>query len=97
MLYSSWKEIKKVDIIHAQWAFSALPAVLLKKIYKKPVILTERGAAMNLLMKHKLTKKISFISTGGGASLTVLSGESLPAIVALEKSAKKFKKYFSLS
>ncbi len=35
--------------------------------------------------------KIKHLSTGGGATLALLSGEKLPVIKALEESAKKFK------
>lgn len=35
-----------------------------------------------------LSEKISYISTGGGAFLSFLEGEALPAVVALEKHAK---------
>ncbi len=36
-----------------------------------------------------LGEKISYISTGGGAFLSFLEGEALPAVVALEKHAKE--------
>ncbi|MES2204011.1 MAG: phosphoglycerate kinase [Pseudomonadota bacterium] len=36
-----------------------------------------------------LNEKISYISTGGGAFLSFLEGEALPAVVALEKHAKE--------
>lgn len=36
-----------------------------------------------------LSEKISYISTGGGAFLSFLEGEPLPAVVALEKHAKE--------
>ncbi|OYT54179.1 MAG: phosphoglycerate kinase [Candidatus Hecatellales archaeon ex4484_218] len=46
------------------------------------------GAAEILGLKEKFTH----ISTGGGAMLTYLSGQKLPAVEALKRSAKKFKK-----
>ncbi|RLG91660.1 MAG: phosphoglycerate kinase, partial [Candidatus Hecatellales archaeon] len=39
-----------------------------------------------------LKEKFHHISTGGGAMLTYLSGQPLPAFEALKKSAKRFKK-----
>ncbi|MEM2109094.1 MAG: phosphoglycerate kinase [Candidatus Odinarchaeota archaeon] len=38
-----------------------------------------------------LSGKISHLSTGGGATLALLSGEELPVIKALEEAARKFK------
>jgi len=42
------------------------------------------GETIVLLEKMKLEKKISFISTGGGAMLEFLSGRKLPGLEALE-------------
>lgn len=41
-----------------------------------------------------LTGKMSHVSTGGGAMLTLLSGEPLPAVEALKRSAKRFRGKF---
>ncbi|MBW2966182.1 glycosyltransferase, partial [Candidatus Woesearchaeota archaeon] len=58
MFLKSRKVVNKCDIIHAQWALSAFIGVFLKKLYKKPLILTTRGAAVNLALKNKLSRKI---------------------------------------
>ena len=42
------------------------------------------GETVMFLKKHKLDKKFSFISTGGGAMVDFLAGKKLPGIVALE-------------
>ncbi|MCL5733432.1 MAG: phosphoglycerate kinase [Patescibacteria group bacterium] len=42
------------------------------------------GETVMFLKKHKLDKKFSFISTGGGALLDFLAGEKLPGIEALK-------------
>lgn len=42
------------------------------------------GNTIEILSKHKLIKEMSFVSTGGGAALELLSGKQLPAIKALE-------------
>ncbi|MBU6501115.1 MAG: phosphoglycerate kinase [Patescibacteria group bacterium] len=55
---------------------------------KKAFSLVGGGETVMFLKKHSLDKKISFISTGGGAMLDFLAGEKLPGIVALENSKK---------
>lgn len=42
------------------------------------------GDTSTLLKKYNLLKEFDFVSTGGGAMLTFLEGEKLPAIKALE-------------
>jgi phosphoglycerate kinase len=44
------------------------------------------GETVELLKQHKLDKKFSFISTGGGAMLDFLAGEKLPGLEALKHS-----------
>lgn len=46
--------------------------------------LTGGGETVAFLKEHKLDKKFSFLSTGGGAFLEFLAGEKLPAIEALK-------------
>lgn len=48
------------------------------------------GDSIAALNKYNLAKNISYISTGGGALVRFLSGEELPVIKALKKSAKRF-------
>jgi phosphoglycerate kinase len=48
------------------------------------------GDSITAVNKYKLANNISYISTGGGALVRFLSGEELPAIKALRKSARKF-------
>lgn len=50
--------------------------------------LTGGGETVAFLKKHKLDKKFSFISTGGGAFLEFLAGKKLPAIEALKKAPR---------
>jgi len=45
---------------------------------------------MTALNKYGLSDNMSYISTGGGALVRFLSGEELPVIKALKKSAKSF-------
>ena len=58
MFFKSIKYARKCDVIHANWALSGLVGVLLKKMFKKPLILTTRGAALNLAVKSDFMKKI---------------------------------------
>jgi len=48
------------------------------------------GDSIAAINKYNLADNISYISTGGGALVRFLSGEELPVIKALKKSAKKF-------
>jgi len=48
------------------------------------------GDSIAAVNKYNLAKNISYISTGGGALVRFLSGEELPVIKALRKSAKRF-------
>jgi phosphoglycerate kinase len=45
------------------------------------------GDTLAAIEKYRLSKKIDYISTGGGAFLSFLEGKPLPAIVALEERA----------
>ncbi len=49
------------------------------------------GDSIVAVNKYNLVNNISYISTGGGALVRFLSGEELPVIKALKKSAEKFK------
>lgn len=53
---------------------------------KKAYSLAGGGETVMFLKMHKLDKKFSFVSTGGGAMLEFLAGEKLPGIKALERS-----------
>ncbi|PKP61855.1 phosphoglycerate kinase [Candidatus Atribacteria bacterium HGW-Atribacteria-1] len=48
------------------------------------------GDSIAAVNKYNLSNNISYISTGGGALVRFLSGEELPVVKALKKSAKKF-------
>lgn len=47
------------------------------------------GDTLAAIEKYKISNKIDYISTGGGAFLTVLEGKKLPVILALEERAQK--------
>ncbi len=55
---------------------------------KRAFSLAGGGETVMFLKKHKLDKKFSFISTGGGAMLEFLEGKQLPGIKALEGRSK---------
>jgi len=50
------------------------------------------GDTLAAIEKYKISSKIDYISTGGGAFLTVLEGKKLPVIIALEERALKNEK-----
>jgi len=43
------------------------------------------GETVEFVRKYGLFKEFSWVSTGGGAMMTYLSGEELPGLAALEK------------
>src|SRR5690606_27858206 len=47
------------------------------------------GDTLAALEKYRLSGRISYVSTGGGAFLEFLEGKTLPAVAALEKRAMK--------
>lgn len=55
---------------------------------RKAFSLAGGGETVAALKKFGLLKRISFVSTGGGAMLEFLSGKKLPGIAALEKNRK---------
>jgi phosphoglycerate kinase len=50
------------------------------------------GDSITATAKYKMTDKISYICTGGGALIRFLTGEELPVVRALRHAAQKFKK-----
>jgi phosphoglycerate kinase len=49
------------------------------------------GDSIAAINKYNLFDKFSYISTGGGALIRYLSGEDLPVVMALKKSAVRFR------
>ena len=50
------------------------------------------GSTAQALHRFHLAEKFTHVSTGGGAALAFLAGEQLPAVLALEKNYRRFKK-----
>jgi phosphoglycerate kinase len=57
----------------------------------KAVTIIGGGDSSAAIEKFKLSKKMSHVSTGGGASLMLFEGEKLPSVNALEANYIKFK------
>ncbi len=64
MFFKSLKHIKDSDVIHAQWTPSALVGIFLKKLYKKPLVLTTRGADVkaNKFLLNYIIKNCDYIT-----------------------------------
>ncbi len=58
----------------------------------EPLKIAGGGETVAAIDKFHLRHNLTHVSTGGGATLTFLSGKKLPGIVALEMNSKKFKK-----
>jgi 3-phosphoglycerate kinase len=58
----------------------------------KAVSIIGGGETSEMINKFGLSKKMTWVSTGGGASLEFLLGKKLQGVKALEKNYKKFKK-----
>lgn len=56
---------------------------------RKALKIAGGGETVSFLRKHKLAKKFTFISTGGGALLDYLAGQKLPGISALDRVKNK--------
>lgn len=57
---------------------------------KDTIVIIGGGDTASALDKLGIGKKVTHLSSGGGASLALFSGEELPAIKALEESAERF-------
>jgi len=70
--------------------FSAGTKGILKTIIESDAFsVVGGGHSMAALRRYDILDKVSYASTGGGALVRYLSGEELPVIVALKKSAKR--------
>ncbi|MFC1801496.1 phosphoglycerate kinase [Nanoarchaeota archaeon] len=58
----------------------------------KAVKIIGGGESAEAINKFKLNKKMTWVSTGGGASLEFLLGKKLPGLTALQRSFRRFKR-----
>jgi phosphoglycerate kinase len=63
---------------------SVLTAIAKSEAYS----LAGGGNTISAIQEYKLTKKIGYISTAGGALIEFLMGKKLPGVVALENAVK---------
>lgn len=55
----SLAHVRKAHVIHANWMLVGLIAIMVKKLLKRPIILTIRGADMELARKYHLLKRLT--------------------------------------
>ncbi len=55
-ILKSVKELRKCEVIHCQWTLSGVSGIFVKYLFRKPMILTTRGA--DLTLKNNLFKTI---------------------------------------
>lgn len=58
MFFKLIREMKNYDVIFAQWALAGMVAVFAKFFFRKTVILTTRGADVNMSLKNPVFRKI---------------------------------------
>ncbi|MEK6840266.1 MAG: glycosyltransferase, partial [Nanoarchaeota archaeon] len=62
-LMKALRHAKQCEVIHCQWSFSALVGLVLKIAYRKPLVMTERGASAHLAMGNWLMRYVlSFVA-----------------------------------
>ena len=110
LLLKSLKYSKNYDIIHAQWVFSGIIACIIKKLFRKPFILTIRHHQHQIypqkIYKYVLKSADKVISPHINLSETllnfnILNYAELPNIVDVKNislsTQKKFKNEFQLN
>jgi phosphoglycerate kinase len=96
--YSKFLEEAKLSVFHGPAGVFELEKFrlgteeLLKAATQSSYSITGGGHTLAVVDRLGLESKFSHVSMGGGASITYLSGESLPGIEALKSSAVRFRK-----
>jgi phosphoglycerate kinase len=97
--YSGVLEDARVSVFHGPAGifenekFRLGTAELLKAAAKATYSIAGGGHTSEAIDKLGLESKFSHVSMGGGASITYLSGETLPGIESLKKAAARMQKY----
>src|SRR3989344_6489240 len=55
-LFRAHSYVRRSDVVHAQWSLSAFAVLPWTILYRKPLIVSLRGADVDLALKHPLTK-----------------------------------------
>lgn len=92
MLSFFWRSLwttKKCDLIHAQWTLAGFIGVILKYIYKKPLLITIRGADLNMSLGNNLLKKLMMFTFKHANFVTSNNQQCLDTIIKLGLPAQK--------
>jgi glycosyltransferase involved in cell wall biosynthesis len=58
-LLNAIRLVKQSDIIHCQWTFSGFLGVVLKWVFRKPLIITVHGSDINLVLNRGFLKRLT--------------------------------------
>ena len=64
---------------------TALPDATIEAAQKGATVIVGGGDTATVVAQHKAESKLSHVSTGGGASLELLEGKTLPGVAELSE------------
>ena len=81
--FTALKQLLHCNIIHTNWILSGFVGVLLKKITKKPLIITLRGSDIKLSLQQPLLKQLSLLVLHNADAITSVSSRITKQVIQL--------------